>query len=86
MQLLWWILVGLVTGWSAGKVMKGNGYGPLVGVAMGICGAYRVGRLYRLPGNYCYDSPCHDWRGPSDAARGFRERQTDVRLTALMVK
>lgn len=45
MQLLWWILVGLVTGWSAGKVMKGNGYGPLIGVAMGICGAVAGGLL-----------------------------------------
>ncbi len=39
MELLWWILVGLVTGWSPGKAMKGNGYGPLIGVAMGISGA-----------------------------------------------
>ena len=39
MQLLWWILVGLVTGWSPGKAIKGNGYGPLIGVAVGIYGA-----------------------------------------------
>jgi uncharacterized membrane protein YeaQ/YmgE (transglycosylase-associated protein family) len=50
MQLLWWILVGLVTGWSAGKVMKGNGYGPLIGIAMGICGAIAGGLLIELAG------------------------------------
>jgi uncharacterized membrane protein YeaQ/YmgE (transglycosylase-associated protein family) len=51
MPLLWWILVGLVTGWSAGKVMKGNGYGPLVGVAMGsICGAAAGGLLIESAG------------------------------------
>lgn len=45
MQLLWWIMVGLVTGWSAGKAMKGNGYGPLMDIAMGICGAVAGGLL-----------------------------------------
>jgi uncharacterized membrane protein YeaQ/YmgE (transglycosylase-associated protein family) len=50
MPLLWWILVGLVTGWSAGKIMKGNGYGPLVGVAMGICGAVAGGLLIESVG------------------------------------
>ena len=47
MQLLWWILVGLVTGWFTSKVMKGNGYGPLLGVAMGTCGAVAGGLLTR---------------------------------------
>jgi uncharacterized membrane protein YeaQ/YmgE (transglycosylase-associated protein family) len=50
MPLLWWILVGLVTGWSTGKAMKGNGYGPLVGVAMGICGAVAGGLLIESTG------------------------------------
>ena len=50
MQLLWWILVGLVTGWSPSKVMKGNGYGPLVGVAMGMCGAVAGGLLIEFAG------------------------------------
>ncbi len=39
MQLLWWMMVGLVAGWLAGKILKGDGYGPLMDVAMGICGA-----------------------------------------------
>jgi uncharacterized membrane protein YeaQ/YmgE (transglycosylase-associated protein family) len=50
MQLLWWILVGLVMGWSAGKVLKGNGYGPLEGIAAGICGAVAGGLLLESAG------------------------------------
>lgn len=50
MPLLWWILAGLVTGWSASKVMKGNGYGPLIGVAMGIWGAVAGGLLTKSAG------------------------------------
>ena len=33
MYFLPWIIVGLVTGWSAGKILKGNGYGPLMDIA-----------------------------------------------------
>jgi uncharacterized membrane protein YeaQ/YmgE (transglycosylase-associated protein family) len=50
MELLWWILVGLVTGWSPGKAMKGNGYGPLIGIAMGISGAVAGGLLTKSAG------------------------------------
>jgi uncharacterized membrane protein YeaQ/YmgE (transglycosylase-associated protein family) len=50
MELLWWILVGLVTGWSPGKAMKGNGYGPLIGIAMGISGAVASGLLTKSAG------------------------------------
>ena len=56
MPLLWWILVGLVTGWSATKVMKGNGYGPLIGVAMGIWGAVASGLLTKSAGFNGYRS------------------------------
>ena len=45
MQLLWWIMVGVVVGWSAGKILKGEGYGPLMDIAMGICGAVAAGLL-----------------------------------------
>jgi uncharacterized membrane protein YeaQ/YmgE (transglycosylase-associated protein family) len=31
MYILWWIIVGLIAGWAAGKIMKGSGYGALIG-------------------------------------------------------
>ena len=43
MYFLSWIVVGLIVGWSAGKILKGNGYGPLMDVAMGIFGAVAGG-------------------------------------------
>ena len=45
MQILWWMMVGLVAGWFAGKILKGDGYGPVIDIAMGICGAVAGGLL-----------------------------------------
>jgi uncharacterized membrane protein YeaQ/YmgE (transglycosylase-associated protein family) len=28
-DLIWWIVVGLIAGWAAGKIMRGGGYGTL---------------------------------------------------------
>lgn len=48
--LIWWILVGLVAGWAAGKIMKGSGYGALTDIALGIIGAVVGGFLLGLVG------------------------------------
>ena len=50
MYFLSWIIVGLVVGWSAGKILKGNGYGPFMDIAMGVCGALVGGMLMRSGG------------------------------------
>ena len=55
MNLLSWILVGLVAGWSAGKILKGSSYGPLMDIAMGICGAVAGGVLMRFGGFAGYE-------------------------------
>ena len=34
--LIWWIIVGLIAGWAAGKIMKGGGYGPLTDTILGM--------------------------------------------------
>lgn len=54
MQLLWWMTVGLVAGWLAGRSLEGNGYGPSMDVAMGIGGAVVGGLLMRsaVPSGY----------------------------------
>jgi uncharacterized membrane protein YeaQ/YmgE (transglycosylase-associated protein family) len=44
--LIWWIVVGLIAGWLAGKVMKGGGYGVLVDIVLGILGAIVGGWLF----------------------------------------
>ncbi len=50
MQLLWWIIVGLIAGWITGKRMKGYGYGSLMDIVMGIAGAVAGGFILRSAG------------------------------------
>jgi uncharacterized membrane protein YeaQ/YmgE (transglycosylase-associated protein family) len=50
MYLLWFLLVGLVAGWLAGKITKGSGYGVLGDIVIGVIGAYVGGFLFRLLG------------------------------------
>jgi uncharacterized membrane protein YeaQ/YmgE (transglycosylase-associated protein family) len=44
MGFLYAILVGLIAGWLAGKVMKGGGYGVLMDIILGIAGGV-IGRI-----------------------------------------
>jgi uncharacterized membrane protein YeaQ/YmgE (transglycosylase-associated protein family) len=48
--LMWWILVGLIAGWAAGKIMKGSGYGTAMDILLGIVGAVVGGALLGLLG------------------------------------
>jgi uncharacterized membrane protein YeaQ/YmgE (transglycosylase-associated protein family) len=48
--LLYWIIVGLIAGFLAGKVMKGGGYGVLMDIILGILGAIVGGWLFGLLG------------------------------------
>ena len=40
----------MVAGWSIGKILKGNGYGPVMDIAMGIGGAVTGGLLMQSAG------------------------------------
>ena len=51
-NLIYWILVGLIAGWAAGKLMKGGGYGTVMDIVLGIVGAVVGGRLLGLLGIY----------------------------------
>jgi uncharacterized membrane protein YeaQ/YmgE (transglycosylase-associated protein family) len=54
MYILSWIVIGLVTGWLTGKLLIGNGYGPILDIVMGIAGAIGGGFIMRLA-----SSPAH---------------------------
>lgn len=47
--IIWWIVVGLIAGWAAGRIMKGGGYGViadiLLGIVGGVVGGWVVGLL-----------------------------------------
>ena len=42
--LIWAVVIGLIAGWLAGKVMKGRGYGVLMDIVLGIVGGV-IGRF-----------------------------------------
>jgi uncharacterized membrane protein YeaQ/YmgE (transglycosylase-associated protein family) len=44
--LLWWIIVGLIAGFLAGKVMRGGGFGVLMDIVIGIVGAMIGGWVF----------------------------------------
>jgi uncharacterized membrane protein YeaQ/YmgE (transglycosylase-associated protein family) len=50
--LLWVIIVGLIAGWLAGKIMGTGGYGPVIDILLGIAGAIVGGFLLHLLGLY----------------------------------
>ncbi len=54
MHLLWFLLVGLIAGWLAGKLTKGSGYGVLGDIVIGVVGAFIGGFLFRLVGISAY--------------------------------
>ncbi len=43
-HFLWFILIGAVVGWIAGKIIKGSGFGLLGNILVGIAGAF-VGKV-----------------------------------------
>jgi uncharacterized membrane protein YeaQ/YmgE (transglycosylase-associated protein family) len=47
MYLLSWVIVGLITGWLTGKLVREGGYGPIVNVVMGVAGAVAGGFVAR---------------------------------------
>jgi uncharacterized membrane protein YeaQ/YmgE (transglycosylase-associated protein family) len=45
-----WLLVGLISGWLAGMVMKGGGFGIVGDIVVGLIGAFVGGFLFGLLG------------------------------------
>ncbi|HUJ13859.1 MAG TPA: GlsB/YeaQ/YmgE family stress response membrane protein [Thermoanaerobaculia bacterium] len=48
--LIWFLLIGLIAGWLAGKVMRGGGYGLIGDMIVGVIGAFIGGWLFSLLG------------------------------------
>lgn len=53
MNILWFLLIGLVAGWLAGKIM-GGGYGIVGDIVLGIVGSVIGGFLFNLIGLSAY--------------------------------
>jgi len=50
MDIVWFLLVGLIAGWLAGVLVKGKGYGVLGDMLLGILGAEIGGHLFHSSG------------------------------------
>jgi uncharacterized membrane protein YeaQ/YmgE (transglycosylase-associated protein family) len=91
MYLISWITVGLVVGWLSGRALKGYGYGPLMDLGMGACGAVAGGFLMQsagvtgAKGTVCRNSSgSHPWSGHGYARGGFRKRAQAVRAAIVI--
>jgi len=54
MYLIWFLLIGLIAGWLAGKIMKGSGYGVIGDIVLGVIGSFVGGFLFRMVGIAAY--------------------------------
>ena len=46
MELIWFIVIGIVAGFLAGQLMKGKGFGLLINLLVGVGGAMLGGWLF----------------------------------------
>jgi uncharacterized membrane protein YeaQ/YmgE (transglycosylase-associated protein family) len=51
-NIIWFVVVGLIAGWLAGQLMKGGGFGVLGDIVVGIVGALIGGFLFSSLGIY----------------------------------
>jgi uncharacterized membrane protein YeaQ/YmgE (transglycosylase-associated protein family) len=47
---LWFLIIGVVAGWLAGKIMRGSGFGLVGDLVVGILGSLVGGFIFRLLG------------------------------------
>jgi uncharacterized membrane protein YeaQ/YmgE (transglycosylase-associated protein family) len=50
MNLVWFLIIGIVAGWLAGKIMRGGGFGLIGDLVVGVIGALLGGFLFGLLG------------------------------------
>lgn len=50
------IIVGLMAGWLAGKLMRGRGYGVIADILLGLVGGLIGGVIFAMVGIHAYNS------------------------------
>lgn len=51
---LYFLVIGLIAGWAAGKIMKGKGFGLVGNLVVGVLGALVGGFLFNVLGFAAY--------------------------------
>lgn len=54
MQMLWFLLIGLISGWLAGMISRGGGFGIWGDLVTGVIGSFIGGYLINLMGISAY--------------------------------
>lgn len=54
MQILWYLLIGIIAGWLAGQISRGRGFGLWGDLVTGIVGSFIGGYLFNLIGISTY--------------------------------
>jgi uncharacterized membrane protein YeaQ/YmgE (transglycosylase-associated protein family) len=50
MEIIWFLIIGIVAGWLAGKIMRGGGFGLIGDLIVGVIGALLGGFLFGMLG------------------------------------
>jgi uncharacterized membrane protein YeaQ/YmgE (transglycosylase-associated protein family) len=50
MQLLWFVIIGAIAGWLAGRFMRGHGFGLVGDIIVGVIGAFIGAYVFRALG------------------------------------
>lgn len=50
MNFVWFIIIGIIAGWAAGRITRGGGFGLIVNFIVGIIGSLIGGWLFSLIG------------------------------------
>lgn len=48
--MLWFLIIGLIAGWLAGKIVKGGGFGLIGDLVVGVVGSFIGGYLAGILG------------------------------------
>ncbi len=54
MEILWFLIIGAVAGWIAGELYRGEGFGLVGNIVVGVVGALVGGFLFRSLGIAAY--------------------------------
>lgn len=50
MEIVWFLVIGLIAGWLAGVLVKGGGFGVIGDIIVGVIGAFVGGYLFKFVG------------------------------------
>jgi uncharacterized membrane protein YeaQ/YmgE (transglycosylase-associated protein family) len=54
MDILWFIIIGIIAGWLAGLIIRGHGFGLVGNLITGVVGALLGGMIFRAVGLEAY--------------------------------